>query len=128
VAYRQRLGARGEQLAAAWYVSRGYRVVARNWRCAEGELDLVLLGGGDLVFCEVKTRTSARFGLPAEAVTAAKQRRLRILATRFLAAHGDAVGAAGPGGTAGGRRRSRGIRFDVAAVQGGTVEVIQAAF
>ncbi len=128
MAYRQRLGARGEQLAAAWYVSRGYRVVARNWRCAEGELDLVLLGGGDLVFCEVKTRASARFGVPAEAVTAAKQRRLRVLATRFLAAHGDAVDAAGSGGATGARRRARGIRFDVAAVQGGTVEVIQAAF
>jgi putative endonuclease len=119
VAHRQRLGARGEQLAAAWYGARGYRVVARNWRCAEGELDLVLLGRGDLVFCEVKTRSSDRFGVPAEAVTPAKQRRLRVLATRFLAEHAEGL-------RDGGRRP--GIRFDVAAVRGGVVEVIEAAF
>jgi putative endonuclease len=119
MAYRQRLGARGEQLTADWYHARGYRVVARNWRCAEGELDLVALGHGDLVFCEVKTRSSDRFGLPAEAVTAAKQRRLRGLAARFLAEEGDGL-------RDGGRRP--GIRFDVAAVRGGVVEVIEAAF
>jgi putative endonuclease len=119
VAHRQRLGARGEELAAAWYRARGYRVVARNWRCAEGELDLVVLGQGDLVFCEVKTRSSDRFGVPAEAVTPAKQRRLRVLATRFLAEHAESVRDG---------RRHPGIRFDVAAVQGGVVEVIEAAF
>lgn len=115
--HRQRLGARGEQLAADWYVRRGYDVVARNWRCREGELDLVVARDGELVFCEVKTRSSARFGLPAEAVTATKQRRLRVLAARFMA-EGGGPGAAG----------RRGIRFDVAAVMGGTVEVIEAAF
>ena len=115
--HRQRLGARGEQLAADWYLARGYAVVARNWRCREGELDLVVSRRGELVFCEVKTRSSDRFGVPAEAVTPAKQRRLRVLAARFLADH--------TGDDAGGRR---GIRFDVAAVMGGKVEVIQAAF
>ena len=119
MAHRQRLGARGEQLAADWYRTRGYRVVARNWRCAEGELDLVLLGGGDLVFCEVKTRSSDRFGLPAEAVTAAKQRRLRVLAARFLDEVGEGLRDRG---------RRPGIRFDVASVRGRTVEVIEAAF
>lgn len=114
---RQRLGARGEQLVADWYAARGYRVVARNWRCREGEIDLVLWSRGrDLVFCEVKTRSSARFGVPAEAVTPAKQRRLRVLAARFLAAHGPGLAA----------RRS--LRFDVAGVTGGRVEVIEAAF
>jgi putative endonuclease len=114
--HRQRLGARGEQLAADWYAARGYRVVARNWRCREGELDLVVAGHGDVVFCEVKTRSSDRFGVPAEAVTPAKRRRLRVLAARFLAEHP----AAGAG--------RRGVRFDVAAVTGGEVEVIEAAF
>jgi len=115
--HKQRLGARGEQLAADWYVAHGYQVVARNWRCREGELDLVLLApDGDLVFCEVKTRSSDRFGVPAEAVTPAKQRRLRLLAARYLAA----AGRVSPAG--------RGIRFDVAAVMGGRVEVIEAAF
>lgn len=115
--HKQRLGARGEQLAADWYVAHGYVVVARNWRCREGELDLVLLAtDGDLVFCEVKTRSSDRFGVPAEAVTYAKQRRLRTLAARFLAAEGRPSAA------------RRGVRFDVAAVMGGRVEVIEAAF
>ena len=115
--YRQRLGARGEQAVADWYVARGYRVVARNWRCREGEIDLVLWSRRrDLVFCEVKTRSSARFGVPAEAVTPAKQQRLRILATRFLAAHeAELTGR-------------RGVRFDVASVTAGRVEVIAAAF
>jgi len=69
------------------------------------------------VFCEVKTRTSDRFGLPAEAVTAAKQRRLRTLAARFLAEHPLGVGAA-----------AGSIRFDVVAVTGSAVDVIEAAF
>ena len=114
--YRQRLGARGEDRAAAWYRAAGYDVIARNWRCPEGELDLVVSLPGELVFCEVKTRSSDRFGVPAEAVTAAKQRRLRALAARFLAEHPQ---VAGPGGS---------IRFDVVAVIGSTVDVIEAAF
>lgn len=115
--HRQRLGARGEQLTADWYVARGYDVVARNWRCRDGELDLVVTRDGELVFCEVKTRSSSRFGAPAEAVTFAKQRRLRLLATRFLKDQPPS----GPGGR-------RGIRFDVASVMSGKVEVIEAAF
>ena len=119
--HRQRLGARGEQLTAEWYLARGYAVVARNWRCREGELDLVVARQGELVFCEVKTRSSARFGVPAEAVTVAKQRRLRVLAARFLAEMGN-----GERQGAGAARCA--VRFDVAAVMGGRVEVIEAAF
>lgn len=115
--YRQELGARGEALAAEWYLARGYEVVARNWRCPEGEIDLVVRRAGELVFCEVKTRSSDRFGVPAAAVTPAKQRRLRMLAARFLA---------GDGGGRGGARGD--LRFDVAAVTRGRVEVIEAAF
>ena len=116
-AYRQRLGARGEDRAADWYRAAGYDVVARNWRCAEGELDLVVGRPGELVFCEVKTRASDRFGIPAEAVTVAKQRRLRTLAARFLSDHPLDAGVAG-----------RSIRFDVVAVSGSAVDVIEAAF
>jgi putative endonuclease len=116
-AYRQRLGARGEDRAADWYRAAGYDVVARNWRCAEGELDLVVGRPGELVFCEVKTRSSDRFGAPAEAVTIAKQRRLRTLAARFLADQSLDAGTAG-----------RNVRFDVVAVSGSTVDVIEAAF
>jgi putative endonuclease len=111
------LGARGEDRAADWYRAAGYDVVARNWRCAEGELDLVVVRTGELVFCEVKTRATDRFGVPAEAVTITKQRRLRTLAARFLA---DPTLAAGVG--------ARSIRFDVVAVSGSTVDVIEAAF
>ena len=74
---RNRLGAVGETLAARYYERLGFEVLARNWRCATGELDLVV-GRGDLVvFVEVKSRSSLAFGHPAEAVTRDKQRRIR---------------------------------------------------
>lgn len=110
---RRALGAEGEDRAAAWYEARGYTIEARNWRCRDGELDLVVRRGGDLVFVEVKARTSDRFGSPAEAVTTAKQRRLRGLAARYLR----------DTGTRGGN-----LRFDVVAILAGRVEVIEAAF
>ena len=114
------LGARGEELAVAWYSGRGYTVLGRNWRCREGELDLVVSRDGCVVFCEVKTRTGTGFGLPAEAVTAEKQRRLRRLATRWLGEQPPSV-------------QFTEIRFDVACVtlRGGSteeLEVIEAAF
>ena len=113
------LGAAGEVAAASWYAARGWRVVARNWTVpgrTGGELDLVCLRDGVLVFCEVKTRSTAAFGSPALAVGADKQRRLRALAAQFLAS------------PAGRRVRYREIRFDVAAVVGTAVEVLEAAF
>ncbi len=81
------LGRYGEQLAADHLVASGLTVLARNWRCARGELDLVLRDGDVLVFCEVKTRASAAFGAPLEAVTAAKVARLRRLALRWMREH-----------------------------------------
>jgi putative endonuclease len=110
---RQRLGAHGERVAARRYEARGYTVVARNWRCNDGELDLVLRGPGVLVFAEVKTRSSDRFGVPAEAVTPAKQRRIRKLAQRFCADTGE---------------RARSLRFDVVSVLRGQVEIIENCF
>jgi putative endonuclease len=83
---RQRLGALGEDAAKRWYEARGYEIVDRNWRVREGEVDLVARRGSMIVFCEVKTRSSDRFGVPVESVTATKQRRLRTLAGR-LAVH-----------------------------------------
>ena len=82
-----RRGARGERIAAAYRTDAGLRVLDRNWRCRDGEIDLVARDGDALVFCEVKTRRGTGFGHPVEAVTAAKQRRLRTLAQRWLAAH-----------------------------------------
>jgi putative endonuclease len=83
------MGRRGEDAVARWYEARGYAVVARNWRCRSGELDLVVRGPDVLVFCEVKTRSSAAFGSPLEAVTVTKARRLRRLAGEWLVATGE---------------------------------------
>ena len=81
------LGRHGELIAAAYLTDEGLQVLDRNWRCREGELDLVAREGDAIVFCEVKTRRGTGFGHPVEAVTPAKQRRLRTLAQRWLAAH-----------------------------------------
>jgi putative endonuclease len=110
----RQLGIDGEDLAAAWYVAQGYEVVARNWRCREGELDLIVRAGRTFVFCEVKTRTSDAFGAPVEAVHSDKQQRLRRLAARWL--EDDAP------------LRPTEIRFDVASVMGGEIDVLQGAF
>ena len=114
-AARLRLGAVGEDRAAAWYRGHGYTLLARNWRCREGEIDLICALGRTLVICEVKTRSSLAYGHPAEAVTPAKQRRLRTLARLWLAAGGAPFAP-------------HAIRFDVAAVLPGEVDVIEAAF
>ena len=67
-AHQRALGKTGEDAAAAWYEAHGYEVVARNWSCRQGELDIVARLGRLHVFCEVKARSSEAFGLPAEAV------------------------------------------------------------
>lgn len=79
------LGRWGEDLAAAHLTSLGMQVLARNWRCELGELDLVVRDvDGTVVFVEVKTRGGTGFGSPAEAVGPVKARRLRTLACRWL--------------------------------------------
>jgi putative endonuclease len=121
---RQVLGRRGEDAAVQWYCDRGYQVLSRNWRCREGEIDLVVMDpeGDTVVICEVKTRLTDRFGSPFEAVTASKQRRLRQLAGRWLAQPRPP-----------GSMRPAVVRFDVVAVTGDghgalAVEVMQGAF
>ena len=79
------VGAMGRVVAAQHLQEQGLVVLDRNWRCADGEVDLVLRDGDDIVFCEVKTRRSDRFGPPAAAVTYRKTRKLRQLALRWLA-------------------------------------------
>ena len=74
---RNELGFHGERIAAAYLSSSGLRLLDRNWRCREGELDIVARDGDALVFCEVKTRRGVGYGHPVEAVTHTKQRRLR---------------------------------------------------
>lgn len=86
------VGEHGEQLACDHLISAGYQVIDRNWRCRHGEVDIIARDGGWLVFCEVKTRRSERFGAPIEAVTPVKAARLRRLVMAWLEEHG-AVGA-----------------------------------
>ena len=88
---RQAMGGYGEACAARRLVEQGMVVLDRNWRCELGEVDLVLRDGEVLVFCEVKTRASAAYGAPVEAVTPAKVQRLRRLAARWMAERGVRV-------------------------------------
>jgi putative endonuclease len=108
-----RIGRQGEDRAAARYRAAGYAVLARNWRCAAGEIDLVCARGDTLVVCEVKARSRDAHGHPVEAVTPAKQRRLRRLAATWL--RGQAA-------------RWAIVRFDVVSVLDGAVEVVEDAF
>jgi putative endonuclease len=78
------LGRDGEQAAVTYLEGCGFRILDRNWRCADGEIDIVALDGDCLVVCEVKTRRSLSAGTPLEAVTPAKVARLRRLAAAWL--------------------------------------------
>jgi putative endonuclease len=110
---RAALGHLGEERAAAYYRAHGYAVLEQNWRCAAGEVDLICARGRTLVICEVKARTRTTHGHPLEAVTRAKQLRLRRLAAAYL--HGQ-------------DRHWAEIRFDVASVLGGTLHIAENAF
>ena len=109
---RVALGEWGELKVARHYESAGYEVLDRHWRVRGGELDLVLARGDEIVFCEVKTRSTDRYGCGVEAVGPRKQRFLRRTAISWLDAHD---------------RRGR-LRFDVAAVTGNRIHVVEGAF
>ena len=116
------VGRFGEQVAVEYLERAGLRILERNWRCRDGELDIVARDGDVVVFCEVKARSGVGFGVPAEAVTPAKSRRIRLLAARWLAerrADGAAQGCAD-------------VRFDVVGVlrgrDGVAVEHVRGAF
>jgi putative endonuclease len=87
MAAKDELGKKGEALAADFLAEAGMQVVERNWRCSQGEIDLVVRDGDELVFVEVKTRSSLGYGHPLEAITVAKLARLRRLAGAWCAAH-----------------------------------------
>jgi putative endonuclease len=91
--HRGNLGKRGEDIAAAYLVKGGYRILERNWRCARGEIDIVATLGGDLVFVEVKTRSSTAYGHPLESITLVKLARLRALAGAWCQAHPEVSGS-----------------------------------
>ncbi|HOF05578.1 MAG TPA: YraN family protein [Syntrophales bacterium] len=110
-------GRLGEDIAARYLARCGYEILARNWQCPLGELDIVARDGGTLVFVEVRSRRSDSFGTPLESVGRVKQRKLSLVAACYLNSHGLVNAAA---------------RFDVAAVKllpaGPEVELIRDAF
>jgi putative endonuclease len=110
---RKYLGDYGEALARRAYEQAGYEVLAQNWRGRAGEIDLVLARDGCVVVCEVKTRATERYGVPAEAVDWRKQRRLRTLAVEFLAER---------------KPSCRTVRFDVVSIVSGRLQIIEEAF
>ncbi len=82
---RKKTGAYGERLAERYLTEHGYEIVAKNWRCPEGELDLIARQGEMLVFAEVRTRRGTHLGPPEASITPAKQTKLVQLAYTFLA-------------------------------------------
>ena len=82
---RQRLGQIGEKKVAGYLVQKGYTILVQNYRCKAGEIDIIARDGGELVFIEVKTRSSLSYGSPAEAVTRKKQRQISRAAQWYLA-------------------------------------------
>jgi putative endonuclease len=85
---RKKLGDFGEQAAAAHLIRQGYTLVARKWRCAAGEIDLLMRDGAMLVVVEVRTRRGGAPGLAEESVSPSKQARLVALAYAYLEASG----------------------------------------
>lgn len=101
MAAKDEVGRYGEDVAARTLTEQGWEVLARNWRCAQGELDIVAVDSGELVAVEVKTRRGAAYGSPQEAVTWRKLHRIRGLIAAWLASQD---------------RRFPGVRVDVMAV------------
>ncbi|MBK5237998.1 MAG: YraN family protein [Actinomycetales bacterium] len=92
MAEKDALGRTGEQLAVEFLVQRGYAVVERNWRCRQGEIDIVARHRGTTVFVEVKTRSGLGYGHPFEALSLTKLARLRRLAGAWCEAHPEISG------------------------------------
>ena len=114
---RKRTGKKGEDIAVAYLISRGYRIVERNYKCPLGEIDIVARDGDEIVFVEVKSRKSEEFGDPQLAVGLKKQKKVSRISLAYLKEkHLYPCNA----------------RFDVVAIKmrpdGSTVELIQNAF
>ena len=107
-------GAQAEELVAELFRRAGLRILARNWRCRHGEIDLIAQEGGTLVFAEVRYRSDSRFGGAAESITDAKRMRIVAAANLYLAGRPQAD-----------------CRFDVLlldALQGGRIRWVRNAF
>jgi len=116
-ATRTQLGRQGESLAIDFLKKNNYKILQKNYRCVFGEIDIIALKKNVLSFIEVKARSSVRFGLPQEAITARKQRKISQVALEFMQRH---------------RIEDKQARFDVVAVQvtpaGHHIELIENAF
>jgi putative endonuclease len=115
---RKALGALGEKRAREFLKKRGYRIVETNFRCREGEIDIIARDKDYLVFVEVRTRTGSQFGTPEESITFAKREKLTSVALAYLQTHKNLPSL---------------WRFDVVAIEVGSdgqttrIEVIQNA-
>lgn len=110
------LGQHGENLAAEYLRKNGYQIMERNYRTRCGEVDIICLNGGELIFVEVKTRRSTRFGSPEEAITCRKKEHIKKAALSYLGQEGKSCHS---------------IRFDVITILMGpspVVNHIQGAF
>lgn len=107
-------GADAETRALRHLEARGLKLVARNWRCAGGELDLVMLDAAALVIVEVRARARSGYGDALESITARKRAHLVLAAQKFLAAHPAHAG--------------REVRFDAVAIDDGALQWLRAAF
>ncbi len=108
-------GEEAEQAALHYLEQQGLRLISRNYRCRQGEIDLIMAHGNQLAFIEVRYRKNSLFGSAAESVTPAKQRRIIAAASHYLISHGE----------------NRNCRFDVVAIAGdhrNEIEWIQNAF
>ncbi|MBN2538611.1 MAG: YraN family protein [Deltaproteobacteria bacterium] len=110
-------GKHGEDIAVARLLQDGYRIIERNYRCRYGEIDIVAMDAGDVIFVEVKSRKSDRFGLPEEAVGTTKQKKISKVALQYLQEKG---------------LTDHNVRFDIVAIrflpQGNRVKIIKDAF
>jgi putative endonuclease len=115
---RRQFGDSGEAIAVSYLEKNGYRILARNYRTPIGEIDIIAMEGKTLVFAEVKTRSTHRFGHPKEAVTSRKQRKISMAALYYLKGTGSL---------------HRKARFDVVSIlpgspEGWQIEIIRNAF
>jgi putative endonuclease len=84
---RRQLGNRGEDIACTFLEGEGVKIIERNWRCQAGEADVIAREGEDLVFVEVKTRSSDAAGFPEDAVNRRKRQRYEKIAMEYLFTH-----------------------------------------
>ena len=84
---KQEVGFLGEQAACQFLLNNGYEVLEKNYRCREGEVDIVVMTGNELVFVEVRTKTTTGYGSPEESVTCRKMKALRSVAAHYIQNH-----------------------------------------